>query len=49
MINQDLNVHSFSHIEDVVYQVAKIVYQQHLSRGLTLGENVPEQLLEFSL
>ena len=49
MINQDQNVHSFSHIEDVVYQVAKIVYQQHLSRGLTLGENVPEQLLEFNL
>ena len=34
---------TFDQIQSVVYQVAKIVYQQHLVKGLTLQENVPDE------
>jgi len=45
MINRDRSVVSFEQVERVVYQVAQMVYQRSLSRGLTLVENVPEDLL----
>ena len=45
MVNRDRSIVSFEQVEHVVYQVAQMVYQRSLSRGLTLAENVPEELL----
>lgn len=42
MIDNDEEITTFDQIQSVVYQVAKIVYQQHLVKGLTLQENVPD-------
>jgi len=42
MIDNDEDITTFDQIQSVVYQVAKIVYQQHLVKGLTLQENVPD-------
>lgn len=45
MVNRDRSIVSFEQVEYVVYQVAQMIYQRSLSRGLTLVENVPEELL----
>jgi hypothetical protein len=46
MINSDHSVTTFEQVELVVYSVARIIYNQHLSRGVSLNENIPEGLLE---
>ena len=48
MVNNDRSIMTFEQVEGVVYQVAQIIYQQHLAKGLTLGENVPEDQLPAS-